>query len=86
LANARQKCLACLIRSQPEANLYLMFNADTEGMAFVLPSAGEGRWQLAVDTAQALPRDFYVPGKEALIANPQSYTLESRSSAVLVAR
>jgi len=82
-----QKRLACLIRGQEEADLYLMFNADTERIVFVLPpSPRPGPWCLTVDTAQGSPRDFFIPGEEAAVANPRNYVVESRSSVVLVAR
>jgi glycogen operon protein len=84
--NSREKCLACLIGGQEDQHLYLMFNADIEGTIFVLPPPSRGRWHLAVDTAQPSPGDFRAPGEEAVLANPKSYILEPRSSAVLVAR
>jgi len=76
-----------LIRGQEEADLYLMFNADTERIVFVLPpSPRPGPWRLTIDTAQGSPRDFFIPGEEAAVANPRNYVVESRSSVVLVAR
>ena len=81
----REKRLACLIRGT--ADLYLMFNAATERIAFVLPPSPRARrWRLTVDTAQASPRDCFAPGEELALPNPTSYVLESRSSVVLVAR
>ena len=86
-SDARQKCLACLIRGQDGPDLYLMFNADTVRIAFILPpSPRPGLWRLAVDTAQASPRDFCAPGEEGALANPTSYVVASRSGVVLVAR
>jgi glycogen operon protein len=83
----RQKCLACLIRSQNVADLFLMFNAENEAVTFVVPSARSPRfWRLAADTAERSPLGFYSPGEEAALANPASYLVQSRSSVILVAR
>jgi isoamylase len=83
----RPKCLACLIRSQDVADLFLMFNAENEAVTFAVPPARSPRsWRLAVDTAESLPVDFYRPGEEAALANPASYLVQSRSSVILVAR
>ena len=84
---AGQKCLACLIRGQEGPDLYLMFNADTIQITFVLPpSSRPGPWRLAVDTAQTSPHDCYAPGAEGTLAHPTRYVVASRSSVVLVAR
>jgi glycogen operon protein len=83
----RKKWLACLIRGREGADLYLMFNADTERIVFVLPpSPRPGPWRLTADTAQVSPRDCFAPGEEIALANPTSYVVESCSSVVLVAR
>ncbi len=85
--DSRERCLACLIRGLGGPDLYLMFNADAERTAFVLPSQTQrGRWHLAVDTAQESPRDCFAPGEEVAVASSSSYLVESRSSVVLVAR
>jgi isoamylase len=82
----RQKCLACLIRSQDVTDLFLMFNAESEGVTFALPSHSPCSWRLAADTAELSPLGFYNPGEEAALANPASYLVQSRSSVILVAR
>jgi glycogen operon protein len=82
-----QKCLACWIRGQEEADLYLMFNAGTVPIAFALPpSPRSGPWRRAADTSQAPPHHCCAPGKEDSLANQSHYVVESRSSVVLVAR
>jgi pullulanase/glycogen debranching enzyme len=83
--DARQKCLACLIRGQDGPDLCLIFNADAVGITFVLPSSTRP-WRLAADTSRASPYDFCAPGEESDLANPTSYSVESRSSVILVAR
>ena len=83
----RQKCLACLIRSQDVADLFLMFNAESEAVTFAVPPARSPCfWRLAADTAESSPLGFYSPGEEAALANPTNYLVQSRSSVILVAR
>ena len=83
----RQKCLACLIRSQDVADLFLMFNAESEAVIFTVPPpCSPNSWRLAADTAESSPLGFYSPGEEAPLANPASYLAQSRSSVILVAR
>ena len=83
----RQKRLACLIRGKDAADLYLMFNAGSETIAFAVPPARSPRvWRLAADTAESLQEGFYGPGEEAVLTNPTSYAVEARCSVILVAR
>ena len=83
----RQKCLACLIRGEGPADLYLMFNAGSETISFAVPPARSPRvWRLAADTAESLQEGFYGPGEEAVLTNPTSYAVEARCSVILVAR
>ena len=83
----RQKSLACLIRSQDVASLFLMFNATSGAVAFAVPPRGSpSLWRVAVDTAESAPPGFYSPGEEATLANPASYLVQSNSSVILVAR
>jgi glycogen operon protein len=83
----RQKSLACLIRSQDMADLFLMFNAKREAVTFTLPTPRSPcSWRLAADTAESSPPGFYNPGEEGALANPASYLLQSGSSVILVAR
>jgi len=81
------KCLACLIRSQDVADLFLMFNAGSEAAIFAVPPACSPRsWRLAADTAESSPVGFYSPEKEVALANSASYLVQSRSSVILIAR
>jgi len=83
----RQKCLACLIRSQNAADLFLMFNPGNEPATFALPSARSPLvWRLAADTAESSLIGCYSPGEEAALSNSASYLVQSRSSVILVAR
>ena len=82
-----QRCLACLIRSQDAADLFLMFNPESRAVAFTVPSPrSTSLWHVAVDTAQSPPPGFYTPGEESPLANPARHLVEARSSVILVAR
>jgi isoamylase len=76
--------LACLIRSQGEPGLFLMFNAGTEAVAFALPAAPEsGRWYRAVDTFASFPQDLLEGGQEIALEDPEGYRVGPRSSVIL---
>ena len=86
-SDSRSRSLACLIRPEDGPALYLMFNADPEPVAFVLPVPPRpAPWRVAVDTAQPSPRDCHAAGEEGALASQTSYAVGSRSSAMLVAR
>jgi glycogen operon protein len=85
-SDSRQKCLACLIRSPDAADLFLMFNAHSEAVAFAVPPCARRSWRVAVDTAESPLPGFYSPGEEAALANPTTCLVQSRSSVILVAR
>lgn len=77
--------LACMIYESEHGALYMMFNADTDAVDFVLPPApSSGHWHLAVDTYLETPQDFFVEGEEPLLDNQQTYHVGPRSSAILV--
>jgi glycogen operon protein len=78
-----QKRLACFVHGQDGPDLYLMFNADTAPVAFVLPDLRMGRWTLAIDTAAAVDVD---PLGAAGRVRGRVFALGSQSSAVLVSR
>ncbi len=78
---------ACLIREDEQSALCLMFNAGAAAIDFGLPPAPQGTsWHLAVDTARETPHDLFAAGTEPLCADQQTYRLNSRSSAILLAR
>ena len=82
-----RKSLACLIFGRSEADLFLMFNADTTPSDFSIPAApGNKTWRLAVDTSRQTPEDFYEPGDEPSMQDQVSFRVEPRSSAILLAR
>ncbi len=68
-----QKCLACLIRSPDVADLFLMFNAESEAVTFDVPSARSPRlWRLGADTADPSPLGFYSPEKKSRSRIPRA--------------
>jgi glycogen operon protein len=85
-SDVRQKCLAFQLHDGDDPDLFLMFNADTVAITFILPRPSRGTWRIAVDTARAPPGDYHDPGEEEAIQDPHRYVVESRASVVLVAR
>jgi glycogen operon protein len=86
-AEPKAKQVSCLIQENKEKSLYLMFNAGTETVHFVLPSLAKGsKWYVAVDTAGESPRDLFAAGEEPALEDCHSYGLISRSSVILQMR
>jgi glycogen operon protein len=83
-ADARQKCVAGLI-TDARCQLYLMFSADLQPIAFVLPHSHFGSWRLAVDTAQRGPRDCFDHAEAMPVIDQASYALQGQSAVVLIA-
>jgi pullulanase/glycogen debranching enzyme len=82
-----EKRFACQLHEDQHSDLYLMFNASTDAVDFLLPPAPyEARWHLAVDTARAAPYDVCAEGDELLLDPQRTYHVSPRSSAILVAR
>jgi isoamylase len=64
-----------------------MFNAGTDAIDFALPPVLPGmRWHLAVDTGRESPHDLFAAGEEPPLDNAETYQLNPRSSAILLAR
>jgi isoamylase len=85
--DAKEKRLACLILGQSEPDIYLMFNASTEAVAFVLPPTPRGgKWHLAADTFRSAPQDLLEIGKEMVLDDQAVYQVGSRASVILLAR
>ncbi len=81
------KALACLIQESAQGALLLMFNAGTNGADFGLPPLPRGfHWHQAIDTSRSAPQDLFAEGEEPLMVNSETYRLEARSSAILLAR
>lgn len=86
-ADPKEKHCACLIHEDEQCALFLMFNAGTEAVDFVLPPLKPGtQWHLAVDTSGETPHDLFAAGEEPLLEDPQTYHLSPRSSAILLAQ
>jgi glycogen operon protein len=84
-SDPQAKQLACLIHEGEQDALYLMFNAGVEPLEFRLPAMPSAvRWHRAVDTSREAPQDLFVMGEEPLHADPSSYRLGPRASAILL--
>jgi isoamylase len=85
-SDPRQKSFAGLILGRSEPDLFLIFNADTQPVDFLLPARdGSKTWRLAVDTSRAAPDDLYETGREPTLAGQERFRVASRSSAILSA-
>jgi isoamylase len=81
-----QKRLACLIHGQDKPDLYLMFNAGANAIAFKLPSLSPpGGWRLAADTSLSVA-DASNAGVDPFPAGQITYLVESRCSVILLSR
>jgi isoamylase len=86
-SNSEARQLACLIHEDERRALCLMFNAGTDAIDFALPPVLPGmRWHLAVDTGRESPHDLFAAGEEPPLDNAETYQLNPRSSAILLAR
>jgi len=86
-ADPERKSFACLILGHSEADLFLMFNADTAPSDFFIPApSGNKVWHLAVDTSRQAPEDVYEPGEEPSMGDQVTFRVGPRSSAILLAR
>jgi len=83
----KEKQFGCLIQENEPNALCLLFNAGAVAVDFRLPPLLPGtQWYLSVNTFAETPHDLFAEGEEPLLLCPQSFLLESRSSAVLLAR
>jgi glycogen operon protein len=84
-SGARQ--LACQITEEDAHSLYLMFNAGTDAIDFMVPPAPYGAaWRVAIDTAREAPDDLFPEGQEPLWDGFPTYHVSPRSSVVLLTR
>ncbi|MEJ0000432.1 MAG: glycogen debranching protein GlgX [Verrucomicrobiota bacterium] len=81
--NARH--LGALMHERDDAALFLIFNADSDGLRFALPAPPrETSWRLAVDTS--LPHSEESMGHRLPLKDPHSYEVGGQSSVILEAR
>jgi isoamylase len=85
-ADPRQKSFACLILGRSDPDLFLLFNADTQAVDFLLPVVeGSKIWCLSVDTSRPAPDDLHEAGQEPRLESQERFHVASRSSAILSA-
>ena len=78
-----QRQLACLVRGREGPDLYLMFNAGTDSVSFILPVLTPSRqWKLAIDTARPSLATTDVANQDGAIVTEPICTVGPRSSAV----
>jgi isoamylase len=81
----KAKQFSCLIHEDEQCALYLIFNADTNAVDFVLPPVSPGaRWHLAIDTARDAPRDLFAAGEEPVLKETKTYRMDPRASVILL--
>ena len=82
-----EKHFACLIREDEQRALCILLNAGFGAIDFRLPPLPPGtQWYVAVSTFGETPHDLFAECEEPLLLCPQSFLLEPRSSAILLAR
>ena len=79
------KAVGCLILGGDQPVLFLMFNAGTRPVRFILPPHANGQcWTLAVDTARPAPADLQGSDPESILVSQGDYDLQERSSSVIL--
>jgi glycogen operon protein len=80
----RENSLACEISEGEYSRLYLMFNAGSDALDFILPRAPTSTsWDLTVDTARETPQDLFAAGTEPRLEIARSYRVAAHSSVIL---
>ena len=86
-SDPKEKQFGCLINEGEQGWLYLMFNASSVALTFVLPPLPQSaRWHLGVDTSRSAGQELFAEGAEPPLEGSRSYPLGPHSSAILVAR
>jgi glycogen operon protein len=68
-----------------EADVHAILNMSDQGIEVELPALPGRVWRVAVDTAQAPPRDIVEPARQVPL-DASKYRVNSRSVVVLEAR
>jgi glycogen operon protein len=80
----KERAFACAMQENGHDALLMIFNAGTNGIAFRLPPMPKAvSWRLAVDTSRVAP---FAEGEEPIVDSSKPYSIEARSSAILLAR
>lgn len=81
-----QRCLACHLMSEGEADLYMMFNAGSAAATFALPALPPAQlWHVAADTFRRPLQDVCKLGEELRLDDQRAYQVGPRSSVILLA-
>ncbi|MBN1834550.1 MAG: glycogen debranching protein GlgX [Spirochaetales bacterium] len=93
--SAAERTLACRVdgsKAETEADrddndFFLMFNAESRALRFILCPAGSGkRWFRVIDTARPAPGDILSPGEEQELVPQERCVVRGRSLVVLLSR
>ncbi|MGH9463862.1 MAG: glycogen debranching protein, partial [Vicinamibacteria bacterium] len=69
--------------SQDGADLYVMINAYSKDLTFVVQETNAGPWRRVIDTSRESPDDFREPGAEVPL-DSRSYLVPARATVVLI--
>jgi len=76
-----------LLPAREDTDIYLMTNSAVKKQLFLLPLPSPAKkWHLFVDTAKDSPDDIFAPGSERQLTDQKKYTLEERSTVVLIGK
>lgn len=70
-------------KSQNDADLYVMINAYTADLEFIIQEGKPGDWKRVLDTSLAAPHDIFEPNHELPVL-AERYLVQARSLAVLI--
>lgn len=79
------RALGCYLPEKEDLAVLLLFNADTESTTFDLPALPDRTWCRKADTALPWPDDISPLGETQPLDRQDRYTVDPRSSAVLIA-
>ena len=69
--------------SQGDADLYIMINAYSTSLTFVIQEGQASHWRRVVDTSRGSPDDIVEPGDERPV-DALTYVVAARSIVVLI--
>jgi glycogen operon protein len=81
------RAVGCYLPEKENLGVLMLFNAGTETIEFELPvPSGSRTWARKADTSRPSPGDIYPLGEAPTLDQQESYTVDARSSVVLIAR
>jgi glycogen operon protein len=78
---------ADILADRDDNDFFIMFNSGPWPVRFKVCDPMDGKkWVRAVDTGLPSPQDILAPGAEAPLEDPNAYSMQDRSMAVLISR